>query len=100
MKTKTRERNLVQDLGGWEGEEGTAMRSSCAVVTAVSQSKVLMCCVRNPLPSKQVLWLQAVRRQALDAQPKGNTNASFSIFCSMLCVPLRDRNSFSSIFGP
>lgn len=50
MKAKTRERNLVQDLGGWEGEEVTVMWSSCAVVTAVSQAKMLMChlCEKSP----------------------------------------------------
>lgn len=45
-KAKTREKNIVEDLGGWEGEEVTEVtevQSSSPAVTAVSWAELQMC---------------------------------------------------------
>ncbi|KAI1234163.1 Delta-sarcoglycan, partial [Lamprotornis superbus] len=41
-KAKTREKNVVEDLGGWEGEEVTEVQSSSPAVTAVSWAELQM----------------------------------------------------------
>lgn len=78
------------------------LQSSYPTVTATSQAKMLIRSLSAERERDLVASgsLKAGSGCSAKGQPKGNTNVRLGIFCSMLCVLLRDKNSFSSVFGP